>query len=132
VGMLSKLLNHSILFFENAHKSHDIKSFEAFSKELFEKVKVTPPPPESRKKINEGVFYPHINNTLKKTYKNHCTFLYTPRIYSHSDILISKIKVNAKEYFKTADSPKSYLYKNYQLKIAKCLCGLGNDKSINC
>jgi hypothetical protein len=40
VSKLTKLLNYTILFFKNAYKRYNVKSFSALSKQLFEKIGV--------------------------------------------------------------------------------------------
>jgi hypothetical protein len=46
MSKLTKLLNHPILFFKDAYKKHNIETPKTVSKQLHEKIKVTPPPPE--------------------------------------------------------------------------------------
>jgi hypothetical protein len=57
MSKLTKFLNHPILFFKDIYKKYNVKIFDIVSKQLLEKIEVTPPPPNSKKNNKQSVFH---------------------------------------------------------------------------
>ncbi|MDR1284617.1 MAG: hypothetical protein LBJ88_00250 [Campylobacteraceae bacterium] len=55
MNKLIKLIKYLIPFFEDASKNHNVKMFEVILRQLFEKVKVTPPPPRTQEKNKRAI-----------------------------------------------------------------------------
>jgi hypothetical protein len=114
------------MFFKDAYGK---RRFNAINKVDDEKPNVVAKQPHIKKRVEKQLFFaeknadeaiphwfnPRINDNLIETCKSNYTYLYIPWIYSHSDILISKIKNNAQYRIE----PFDFIIDTYDAEVRK-------------